>query len=129
MKIDDLFQAPFVEGGRDAKGYDCFGLFQELCRRRNAPVPEQLTPSFPPEGEGRAAEMLTRAEQCGWKPITTPVPGCAVAIRFGPWVSHLGMVLDDGMSFIHTNEKAGVTVTKLDDPRWKQRIAGFYQHG
>ncbi len=129
MIISDLFKAPFVEGGRDAKGFDCFGLFQELCRRRGSPVPEQLSPSFPPQGEEREAEMLARASQCEWHPIDSPEPGCAVAIRVGPWVSHVGMVLDDGVSFIHTNAKTGVIVTPLDHPVWSKRIAGFYRHG
>ena len=128
MLINDLFLVPFVPGGRDSKGYDCFGLFQELCRRRGIPVPEQEMPSFPPEGEVRSAEILSRSHECGWRKVESPVVGCAVALMIGGWVSHLGMMLDDGISFIHTNERVGVAVNRIDDPKWVKRIAGFYIH-
>jgi cell wall-associated NlpC family hydrolase len=128
MQINDLFLSPFVAGGRDANGYDCFGLFQELCRRRGIAVPEQVQPSFPPEGAGRDAEIMGQAVVCGWHPVDKPFAGCAVALRVGGWVSHMGMVLDDAQTFIHTNEKTGVTVSRLDDPKWAKRIAGFYFH-
>lgn len=128
MQINDLFLSPFKPGGRDASGYDCFGLFQELCRRRGTPVPEQGEVAYTELGADREAEIVGLAPVFGWVPIDAPEPGCGVAFRIAGWVSHMGMVLDDGVSFIHTNEKTGVIKSRLDDPMWVKRIAGFYRH-
>lgn len=39
---------------------------------------------------------------------------------------HAGVVLRNGR-FIHTS-KAGTAVSRLDEPRWKSRIVGYYRY-
>ena len=54
-------------------------------------------------------------------------PRAAVAFRVGPYVAHMGVVLEDGEHFLHAARKVGVSRERLDNPRWAQRIAGYYR--
>lgn len=121
IRIDDLMSARYEEGGRGPDAYDCFGLFAELCRRRGLTIPDHPSPR---DLAQRQSDIRAEAAEA-WTELDAPEVGCAVAIRIGPYVSHIGMVLDGGR-FIHANHRTGVTVARLDDLQWRERIAGFY---
>lgn len=38
MKYDDLLNVPYLEGGRDINGMDCYGVLLECCRRNKTPL-------------------------------------------------------------------------------------------
>jgi cell wall-associated NlpC family hydrolase len=119
----DLMSARYEEGGRGPDKYDCFGLFAELCRRNGMEIPEHPSPS---DLRQRQSDIQIEAA-AHWHRLNEPEVGCAVVIRIGPWMSHIGMVLEGG-KFIHANTRTGVTVASLDDLQWRQRIAGFYRY-
>lgn len=123
MPIADLMSARYEEGGRGPDAYDCFGLFAELCRRRGVVIPPHPSPS---DDQQREMEIKSVAA-AEWIPLDAPEIGCAVVLRIGPWMSHLGMVLEGG-KFIHASRHSGITVSRLDDVQWVQRIAGFYRY-
>jgi len=123
MKIDDLIMARYEEGARGPEAYDCFGLFAELCRRRGMPIPDHPSPADLRLREAKIMEVAINE----WEPLRQPEVGCAVVIRIGPWVSHIGMVIE-GNKFIHANKSTGITVASLDDVLWVRRIAGFYRY-
>ena len=122
--ISDLLLARYEEGGRGPDSYDCFGLFAELCRRRGLEIPEHPSPD---DTQQRETEILREAA-AHWQRLAAPEQGCAVLIRIGPYVSHLGMMLAN-RKFIHANRKTGITISGLDDVLWLRRIAGFYRWG
>ena len=123
MRIDDLMAARYAEGGRGPDTYDCFGLFAELCRRRGLAIPEHPTPSNLYQ---RQSDIQIEVA-ASWHALDAPEVGCAVVLRIGPWMSHIGMVIE-GNKFIHAVRSSGVTVASLDDVQWRQRIAGFYRY-
>lgn len=122
--LSDLFTARYAEGGRGSGVFDCFGLFAEVCRRRGVAVPEHPTPD---DLAARQAAILGGA--ASWIKLEAPEPWCGVAFRIGPFVAHMGVVLADGERFMHADRKIGITIDRLDNPRWAQRIAGYYRHG
>lgn len=124
MQVNDLMSARYELGGRGPTAYDCMGLFIELCKRRGI----ILTQTSPEKEADRQIAIFDEA-QANWTKIDQPEPGCAVAIRIGPWVSHLGMVMDDINFFIHADDGPGVAIERLDTPKWSKRIAGFYRYG
>lgn len=126
MKIDDLFAAVFKDGGRGPREYDCFGLFEELCRRRGMELPPEENPLGEAEKSLAIAAAIERGE---WEKLDGPEAGCGVAFCVAPpFVSHIGMVLDDASTFIHIRRGSNVSVERLDSPRWAQRIVGFYRY-
>jgi len=124
MQLDDLYLAQYQAGARGPDRYDCFGLFAEVCRRRGMNVPDHPTPDDLAERQS----AIAAGAQAGWRPLEAPEPWCGVALRIGPFVAHMGVVLEDGKHFLHASEKTGITRERLDDPRWVKRIAGFYRH-
>jgi len=123
IKLNDLMAARYQAGARGPEAYDCFGLFAELCRRRGTPIPNHPTPDDLAQREAD----IHAAAAAEWQPLATPEVGCAVVLRIGPWMSHIGMVLEGGR-FVHTSSRRGVTVQRLDAPEWAERIAGFYRY-
>lgn len=123
IRIDDLMSARYEEGGRGPDAYDCFGLFAELCRRRGLSIPEHPTA----RDLAQRQSDIQLAAAAAWMELDQPVPGCAVVLRIGPWMSHIGMVLEGGR-FMHASKRTGVTVARLDDLQWADRIAGFYRY-
>lgn len=123
MQIADLMSARYEEGARGPDAFDCFGLFAELCRRRGQPIPDHPTPHNLEQRE----EEITAVAAAEWHPLDAPEVGCAVVLRLGPWMSHIGMVIEGG-KFIHASSRRGVTVQRLDAPEWQMRIAGFYRY-
>ena len=123
FRIQDLMAARYKEGGRGPDTYDCFGLFAELCRRRGLAIPDHPTAA---DLHQRQSDIMIAAA-ASWHALDAPEAGCAVVLRIGPWMSHIGMVLDGG-KFIHASKHSGITVARLDDVQWQERIAGFYRY-
>ncbi len=123
MIINDLLSARYELGGRGPNSYDCLGLFMELCKRRGVDIKADS-----PKKEADRQTAIFEESERNWLKLDQPESGCAVAIRIGPWVSHLGMVMDDVNYFIHADEGTGVSVERLDTMRWSKRIAGFYKY-
>jgi cell wall-associated NlpC family hydrolase len=121
--LNDLFFAHYVAGGRGPQAFDCFGLFREVCRRRGVLVPEHPTPMDLADREFAIVSVAAT-----WRRLAAPQPWCAAVFRIGPFVSHLGVVLDDGLRFIHASRGSGIAIEPLASPRWAQRIAGYYVH-
>lgn len=125
MKIDDLIGKRYKDGGRGPDEFDCFGLFEELCRRRGMPIKSEATPAAVEDKNQLFAETTLRE----WKKLDGPEPGCGVAFRVTPpYVTHVGMVLDCGKRFIHVRQGANVAIERLDSVLWRHRIAGYYAH-
>lgn len=120
---NDLMGARYELGGRGPKAYDCLGLFMELCKRRGI----NMDKSSPEKEVDRHIAIIQESER-NWFKLDKPEPGCAVAIRIGPWVSHLGMVMDDINYFIHADEGTGVSIERLDTIKWAKRISGFFRY-
>ena len=124
MLVTDLIGAPFSDGGRGPESYDCWGLCVEVFRRHNIELPDYKICCHDSEGfQKMFAEDITGRERHGGDDI--PVPS-VVAIRFNsPFVNHVCVYIGDGR-FLHTREKIGVCVERIDAPYWRHRIEGYY---
>jgi len=124
--VQDLLGVPFVDGGRDMQGLDCWGLFIEVMRRCGYPVPDYKVSCFDAAGIGTAYQEGIGA----WQRVGSPSPGLAVAMaiheKAPDMVQHFGVALDR-RRFIHTLEKTGVIITKFSDPFFNRKIKGFYR--
>ncbi|HIE51621.1 MAG TPA: hypothetical protein EYP85_07655 [Armatimonadetes bacterium] len=101
---------PYRWGGHDPTGFDCSGLIQYLARKYGREVPH-------------SAAELSRLGQ----PVdrTELQPGDLVFFQntYKPGVSHVGIYVGEGR-FIHASPRAGVTVSRLDAPYYRQHYAG-----
>lgn len=128
LDVSDLIGTPFVDGGRDPKvGLDCWGLFAEVMRRAGILVPDYKISCFDSSQIGRAARHALATQ---WERTDKPEPGAGVVLEIDPekknCIQHFGVCINK-FQFIHTLEKSGCIITRLDDRYWKGKIKGFYQ--
>lgn len=121
MEYEDLIGVPFIDGGRDKSGMDCWGLAREMYRRQGIDIPDYHV---------SAVSAVSVASQMGvdvayWQKLAQPALGCLVLIRLSPdvWANHVGIYIGDG-KFIHAYSATGVSIGRLR--RWRSRIVGFY---
>lgn len=126
IQVNDLLGVPFVDGGRDMKGMDCWGLFVEVMRRFGYKVPDYRISCFDTDGIGGAYDK----EIGDWQRVDVASPGLAVAMAMHEaapdMVQHFGVVLTN-RTFMHTMEKTGVIISRINDPFFSRKIKGFYR--
>jgi cell wall-associated NlpC family hydrolase len=122
----DLIGIPFKDGGRDAAGFDCYGLVMEVYRRNGIDLPEYFAPALDSEA---VSNQISQAKTLDiWQRASSTEPPflSVMAIRFNsPLCNHTGVYIGDGR-FIHTRERIGVSIDRIDSPAWRHRIEGFY---
>lgn len=131
VKFDDLIGVPFVNRGRDKNiGFDCYGLVKEVFRRYGYNIPEYDALYTDYSDMCRANELIQgNASHYPWKEIKEPKIPCAIAIRLGSpdgVVNHTAVYIGNGR-FIHTRERIGVNIERLDSPAWRKVIVGYYE--
>ena len=125
MAIDlykDLLGKPYLFGSYGPNTYDCYGLIVELYKRLGINLPKR----FPDDNFPSIHENVQNEYEMNWECIEKPVPYCVVRISLvPPYVSHVGMVLEDCKTFIHILPTRNVTIERLDSIIWRRRIAGY----
>lgn len=113
--FNDLIGKPFEEVGK------CIGLVREVYRRRGIEIPDFNYTSIEDEHLVIENEKDNLTEK-----IDVPEPYCIVTFRtVGPYVTHMGVVLEDCKTFIHAARNKNVCIQKLNHPFWGQRIKEF----
>ena len=125
MHVTDLIGKPFVDGGRGPEAYDCWGLCVEVFRRQGVELRDYKLCCHDSAGfDGLFQEALSQWERREEPNIPAP---SVVAIRFNHpvFINHVGVYIGNGR-FLHTREKTGVVVERIDSPCWRDRVEGFY---
>lgn len=121
---------PYLTGGRDRNGVDCWGLMCMVWR-------EQLGRPLPPY-EGLDWYDGQRPRDIGSTAIDyasqfVPVAlgeerlGDGVLIRMRGHPFHLGLVLRPGW-MLHTHDGAGAVIECYHEMKWRDRISGIYRY-
>jgi cell wall-associated NlpC family hydrolase len=127
VTTDDLIGIPFKDGGRNKAGYDCWGLVCEVFRRIGIELPDYKISC---EDASRINQEIS-IQRKEWRRCEGPIPVPAlVVIRFNEveFCNHTGVYIGNGR-FIHTREKIGVNIDRIDSPAWKRKIEGYYVPG
>jgi cell wall-associated NlpC family hydrolase len=124
LQTDDLLPVPFVDGGRSLTGFDCYGLSMEMYRRFGIELPDYKICCE----DASAVNTQINNSRLEWVKCEgeLPVP-CLVVMQISgtAFCNHTGVYLGNG-KFIHTREKVGVSIDRIDSMLWKRRIEGFY---
>lgn len=126
---------PFVDGGRDMSGADCWGMVRLVLLDR-AGI------DLPAYGEIGANERARIAERMGrdsgerpWLPTDAPAALDVLLMHTliqidGSWekvIGHVGIMVDSEY-VLHTDEGVGVDISKASDRNIKRRFAGYRRH-
>lgn len=119
--------APFKYGGKSIEeGFDCYNLCREIYKERGIELPEYAYSSNP--DNTLIHQLINNGKELFIK-IEKPEPYCFVLFSLRPpYATHLGVVLDDCLRFIHILAKRSVAVERLDSIIWQRRIEGYYRY-
>lgn len=116
---------PFVAGGRDRNGCDCWGLLRLAWLEGRGIALPSYTLEYDPL-EGAEIERLLRGESGAWRRVETPEPWDLVLLRKAGFACHVGLVLGSDR-FLHVDSGQLSRVERWSSPRWKRRLEGFYR--
>lgn len=123
--VHDLIGIPYRLGARlPGAATDCFGLVVECCRRAGRPIPDPYVSAA--ELVDAKAWIAARLE--GWRRCEGPVVGGVVELRGTDQPAHVGFLVSE-TQFLHSLQKTGAVIGRLDREPWCNRIVGFYVYG
>lgn len=116
----DLVGIPYVEGGRDRTGCDCWGLVRLWYAERGIDLPSYDGPTIPADHEAIAA---ARRGDGPWRQVETPRVG-----DLGLWKRprrelHAGVLVAPGMVLHNDSLSRGSAIQRFADviggrPEW-----------
>lgn len=76
--------------------------------------------------EQRISDAIGTADwvRVQWEPC---VPALMLLRSSSGYADHVGVYIGDGR-FIHSDRRMGVITSTVSDPRWKHRVAGYYEY-
>lgn len=113
IELNDLIGTPYKDHGRDAGGYDCYGLAIEVARRYGYKLKDVIYENH--DLELSAANIPT----LNVTPIEKPRAGAIIEMEYGDEL-HVGVCLSD-REFIHMT-RGGCRVNQIGI----LKIRGFY---
>ncbi len=123
LNLGDLIGKPFSYGGRGPGEYDCYGLCMEVYRRLGRRLPE-----FGAAVQPHVIDAMIGEASQFFRKIDAPAPHCLVTFMVRPpYTSHIGVVLDDRIRFIHVSRTIRTCIERMDSPLWQRRVTGYYE--
>jgi cell wall-associated NlpC family hydrolase len=119
---------PFVIGGRDWSGWDCWGLLyvahRELFGIEIAKLSDDYDAASTFEEISRIADIERQAE---WNEVLNPRPGDVSLFRVSRFQSHVALVVERGQ-MLHAMRGAGTACERLDTITWAKRHVGYFRN-
>lgn len=119
---------PFVSGGRDKTGLDCYGLVRLVLRDEygyNLPVLNGDYTNALNVAETKRLFCENVPLLCG-KKIEAPEEKAVALIRMCGRLCHVGLYAGDGF-IIHARHRTGVVCERVSSPQLAGRVEGWYR--
>lgn len=127
----DLVGIPFVDGGRDAAGCDCWGLTMMAFKRFGIALPDFRIACAASALISSAIEQGRRSPQ--WQQVAAPIKAPLLVVMKGidpdmpRACTHLGTFVGQGR-MLHTMEKRMSCLERIHHPFFNRKIAGFFKY-
>lgn len=122
----EMVGIPYLDGGRDREGLDCYGLVLLFMKELGIDLPDwDYERDWAKQGGNLLIENYhEHAEQIG---RVYMAPGDLIMFENHPGVAnHLGIFLGSG-KFIHVVENAGVVIMRLNTQPHSRRMHSCYR--
>lgn len=132
MDTEPYLRIPFVPGGRDESGVDCWGLVRLVSAREYGVE----LPKYPGSGVSRGridAKALAREtpekRDRDFRRVDDPRPGDVVLLKPRQRPVHIGiLVRKKPLKMLHAERAFGVAVEPVYGIAWRHRVEGFYRY-
>lgn len=128
--VSEYVGMPYVAGGRDRDGADCFGLCLIVWRERfGLDVPAYGGIAWGVDDSPDVGPIIEDQVRAGWAEIPQgeELPGDGILIRMRGHPIHIGVVVAPGL-MLHCHDTADAAVEDYTAIQWKRRIIGFYRY-
>lgn len=131
MKLPSwVFTVPYVEGGRNKEGFDCWGLVVVLYKHfYNISLNEYPDITLPSIKECSGTSEKLKVElknQTDFYEVVSAEFGDVILLNVYGEPLHIGFCLDNE-AMLHTDRKHGVAIENFTGLKWNRKIAGFYR--
>jgi cell wall-associated NlpC family hydrolase len=119
---------PFVSGGRDKTGADCYGLVRLVLAERFGRTLPLLSGDYTDADSFAQTEGLIRSQQplLAGRRVEAPETGDVCVLKFHGLPTHLGLYAGGGW-ILHTLKGTGSVLQRTGDPHLTGRIEGWYR--
>jgi cell wall-associated NlpC family hydrolase len=119
---------PFLSGGRDRNGADCYGLARLVRAEQFGDRLPLLSDDYADADNFAETEKLLRSQRPLLAGTRTESPeiGDLCVIRFHGLPVHLGIYAGGGW-MLHTLKGTGSVLQRISDPQLAGRIEGWYR--
>lgn len=125
INLNKFIGIPFVDGGRELSGCDCWGLVMLVFKEFGIELPDYKIAC---EDKSRIDEEINN-NRIYWDVVdrSNPTVPSLVVMRFNSvtLINHTGIYIGNNQ-FIHTAKRINSHVASIDSPAWNKRIEGFY---
>jgi len=130
MDWTTYLSVPFVDGGRDTTGWDCWGCITYISRHEfGVDLPVYWGDGIE-DGKISVRQLSNDVarHQGEYQPVDDPQPGDIVLLQPRRLPIHVGLVVScNPLQMIHAERSVGTVVEKVYGPMWKHRVEGFYR--
>jgi cell wall-associated NlpC family hydrolase len=133
LDVDKYIGLPFVDGGRDLDGLDCWGLVSLIYKDvLDLEIPNYEISALDTDKVCEA--MSWGRDNDGWMEVAKGEyrPGDLVALamhlKYPDMINHVGVYVGGG-SFIHTQQKTGAIISPMYHILYEKRVKGVYRYG
>jgi hypothetical protein len=126
MNYDNYIGLPYKENGRDDTGLDCWGLARKFYKQE---LGIEL-PSYAELYDGSYDPKLPQTVNYykdSWTRVQSPQAGdlCVFNILGEP--THIAVYIGNE-KFLHSREGKDSVIERLDNPKWANRLEGYYRY-
>ena len=120
---------PFLLGGRDRDGWDCWGLVRVAYRELFGIE----LPSFAGEyetGTDPVIPGLYESVRDEWLEVEQPEPADVAWMVVAGLPCHVGLycVVNDAPYVLHALAGSGTRMDRIETPAWSKRVRAYYRH-
>lgn len=125
--VDRAIDVPFLVGGRDWSGWDCWGLVFIAYRELFGIDIPSLSDEYDEKLSFAELNTLVNTQKPLWNSVEQPMFGDVRLFKVSRYQSHVALVLP-WRSMIHTTQGVGTVVERLDVITWAKRHVEYFRH-
>lgn len=127
--LSEFVGLPWADKGRGPQGYDCWGLFALVYRKRLAIELPSFSGAYVTAADRDAAAALIAGHQSPWREIAADAvrPLDGVVMLQGGAPCHVGLVAAPGL-VLHMVPEGDSVIEPYTTGKLRRRIDGFFRH-
>lgn len=127
MWYNKYIDIPYLDGGRDLNGLDCWGLVRLVyVDQFDIELPSFSQEYATAKDHERLSEIFAREKE-HWAAKEVPEIGDVILFKMLGTETHVGIYIGDS-KFLHIREGVNSVVESVESRLWKHRLVGYFKY-